>query len=131
MIVSFSHLYREKKLSDIKSYLDNIIIEKIISKLSTCEPDITTNMQFNKMQNKINGSLATIQYPTKCINPLYPKFRSKIFSVNFFRNNFYLVIAYAVIQTTASVHIHLSVIAPYDVTISSTKMHRYGIPQPI
>ena len=35
---------------------------------------ILTNMQFSKMQNKIYGSLVTIQYHTKHTNPLYPKF---------------------------------------------------------
>ena len=34
-------------------------------------------MQFIKMQIEIHGSLVTIQYYTKCTDPLYPKFTSK------------------------------------------------------
>ena len=35
------------------------------------------------------------------------------------------------IRPQTRVHVHLSVNAPNNVTTSSTKMHRYGIPQPI
>ena len=57
-------------------------------------------MQLSKMQNKMNGSLVTIQFHIKCTNPLYPKFTSIIFSVYIFCCNFYLIIAYVLIPTT-------------------------------
>ena len=57
-------------------------------------------MQFTKMQIEIHGSLATIQYNTKCTDPLYPKFTSKKFSALNFRWNLYQVIAYVLILTT-------------------------------
>ena len=88
-------------------------------------------MQFSKMENKIYGSLVTIQYHTKCANPLYPKFTSKKISDYILCCNLYLVITYVLIWPQTNVHTHLSVIAPNNVTTSSTKMHRYGIPQPI
>ena len=34
-------------------------------------------MRFAKMHIETQGSLVTIQYYTKCTNPLYPKFTSK------------------------------------------------------
>ena len=97
-------------------------------------------MQFSKMQNKIYGSLVTIQYHTKCTNPLYPNFTCKKISVIIFCCNLYLVIAYVLVLTTNKcshlfisncVHTYLSVITPNNVTTSSTKMRRFGIPQPI
>ena len=69
----------------------------MISKQNIFVSDRTTNVQFSKMQNKIYGSLVTIQYHTKCTNPLYPKFTYTKFSVNIFGCNFYLVIAYGLI----------------------------------
>ena len=110
------------------------------------------------MQNEIYGLLATIQYHAKCNNCLYQKFTSNkirfyIFcckldlSVTFplvpwircgawldlfliFALFLTLVIAYFLILTTENFHTHLSVIAPNNATISSTKMCRYGIPVP-
>ena len=82
------------------NYFNYITLEKIISKQSIFVSDRNTNMQFSKMQNKIYGSLVTIQYHTKCTNPIYPKFTSKKFSVYIFCCNFYLVIAYVSILTT-------------------------------
>ena len=57
-------------------------------------------MQFSKMQYEIYGSLVTIQYTTKCTNPLYPKFTSNKFSTYIFCCNLYLVIAYVLILTS-------------------------------
>ena len=63
---------------------DNIIFDKIFFKQSIFISDRSTlNMQFSKMQNKIYGSLITIQCNTKCTNPHYPKFTSKKISVLF------------------------------------------------
>ena len=73
--------------------------QKIISIQGIFVSDRTTNMQFSGMQNKIYGSLVTIQYHTKCTNPLYPKFTSKKFSVYIFSCNLYLVITYVLILT--------------------------------
>ena len=83
------------------------------------------------MQNEIYGSLVTIQYHTKYTEPLYPKFTSKIFSVYIFAATFTWSLHMFYLSPQTSVHAHLSVIAPNNVTTSSTKMHRYGIPQPI
>ena len=47
--------------------------------------DRIITMQFTKVKFEIHGSLVTIQYYTKCTDPLYPKFTSKKFSaLNFF-----------------------------------------------
>ena len=62
--------------------------------------DRTIIMQFTKMQIEIYGSLVTIQYHTKCTDPLYPKFTSKKFSAFNFCSNLYQVIAYVLIPTT-------------------------------
>ena len=78
----------------------NITFEKNIFKQSIFVSDRTTNMQFSKVENKIYGPLVTIQYHTKCTNPLYPKFTSKKISVFIFCCNLQLVIAYALIPTT-------------------------------
>ena len=61
--------------------------EKVISKQSNVVSDGTINMQFSKhgkIQYEIDGSLVTIQYHTKCTNPLYPKFTSNTFKVYIF-----------------------------------------------
>ena len=58
-------------------------------------------MQFTKMQIEIHGSLVTIQYYTKCSDPLYPKFISKKFSTLNFCCNLNQVMAYVLILTTA------------------------------
>ena len=57
-------------------------------------------MLFNKMQIEVHGSLVTIQYYTKCTDPLYPKFTSKKFRALKFCWNLYQVIAYVLIPTT-------------------------------
>ena len=62
--------------------------------------DRIITMQFTKMQIEIHGSLVTIQYYTKCTDPLYPKFTSKKFSALNFCCNLYQVIAYVLILTT-------------------------------
>ena len=128
----YMHICIEKQLKDIKILFDYITFEKIISKQIIFVFDRTTDMQFRKMQNKIYGSLVTIQCHTKCTNPLYPKFTSKQFSIYKFCCNLYLVIAYVLILTKEKCsHPILSVIAPSNMTTLSTKMHRYGMPQPI
>ena len=87
-------LYSDKQLKDIKLLLtNNIQFKKINSKQSVFVSDRTTNMQFSKMQNKIYGPLVTIQYHTKCTNPLYSKFTSNKISVYIFCCNLYLVIS--------------------------------------
>ena len=63
--------------------------------------------------------------------PFYLKFTSKIFCVFIFCCSLYLVIAYAMSLTTDKCLHPLSEDAPNNVTASSTKMHQYGIPQPI
>ena len=70
-----------KTIEGYVNSFDYITVEKIISIQGIFVSDRTTNMQFSRMQNKIHGSLVTIQYHTKCTNPLYPKFTSKKFSV--------------------------------------------------
>ena len=62
--------------------------------------DRITTMQFSKKQNEMYRSLVTIQYHTKCTNPLYPKFTSKKRSTYNFCCNLYLVITYVLILTT-------------------------------
>ena len=83
------------------------------------------------MQIEIHGSLVTIQYYNKCTDPFYPKFTSKKISALIFCWNLYQVIAYVLIPTTEKVNTHLSVISPNNGTISSTKIHGYGIPRQI
>ena len=56
------------------------------------------------MQIEIHGSLVTIQYYTKCTDPLYPKFTSKKISALNFCWNLYKVIAYVLIPTTEKVN---------------------------
>ena len=73
----------------------NLIFKQIIFVI-----DRIITMQFTKIQSAIHGSLVTIQYYTKCTNPLYPKFTSKKFSALNFWCNLYQVIAYALIPTT-------------------------------
>ena len=57
-------------------------------------------MKFSEMQNEIYRSVVTIQYNTKCTNPLYPKFTSNNFSAYNCCCNLYLVIAYVLIPTS-------------------------------
>ena len=62
--------------------------------------DRIITMQFIKMQIEIHGSLVTIQYYTKCTDPLYPNFTSKKISALNFWCNLDQVIAYVLIPTT-------------------------------
>ena len=71
--------YEEKQLKDIKILL--FTFEKIISNQSMFVSDRTTNMQVSKMKNKVYWSFVTIQYRTKCNNPLYQKFANNKFCV--------------------------------------------------
>ena len=87
-------IYSEKQLKDY------ITVEKIISIQGIFVSERATNMQFSRMQNKIYGSMVTIQYHTKCTNPLYQKFTSKKFRDYIFCRNLYLVITYVLILTT-------------------------------
>ena len=73
----------------------NIIFKQIIFVI-----DRIITMQFTKMQIEIHGSLVTLQYYTKCTDPLYLKFTSKKFSALNFFWNLYQVIAYVLIPTT-------------------------------
>ena len=73
-------IYTEKQLKDIKFFFDYIAFGNIIFKQSKFVSDRTITLLLTKMQNEIYGSLVTIQYYTKCTNPLYSKFTSKKFS---------------------------------------------------
>ena len=87
----------------IEGYLNSfyfIAFEKIIFKQSNFISNRTITMQLSKMQNEIYGSLITLQYHTKCTDPLYPKFTSNKFSAYIFCCNLYLVNAYVLIPTT-------------------------------
>ena len=102
-VLKFENNYDNILRKTIEVYsnsFDYITVEKIISIQGIFVSDRTTNMPFSRMQNKIYGSLVTIQYHTKCTNPLYPKFTSKKFSVNVFCCNLYLFITYVLILTT-------------------------------
>ena len=79
---------------DFKTF-GNIIFKQIIFVI-----DRIITMQITKMQIEIHRSLVTIQYYTKCTNPLYPKFTSKKLSALKFCWNLYQVIAYVLIPTT-------------------------------
>ena len=72
-----SDLYSEKQLKDIKLLLTLITFWNIIFKQIIFVIDRIITMRFTKMQIEIHGSLVTIQYYTKCTDPLYPKFTSK------------------------------------------------------
>ena len=50
-----------KTIDEYYDSFDYITFEKIISKQSIFVYDRNTNMQFSKMQNKIDGSLVKIQ----------------------------------------------------------------------
>ena len=65
-------IFTQKKLLKYIKKFDYITVEKIYSVQGIFVSDGTTNMQFSRMQNKIYGSLVSIQYHTKCTNPLYP-----------------------------------------------------------
>ena len=101
--VCFNYMQPQKvKLKSVQinmKHVSYITFEKIISKQSFFVSDRTTNMHFSKMQNKINGSVVTIQYHTKCTNPFYQKFTSKKFSVYIVCCNLNQVIAYVLIPT--------------------------------
>ena len=73
-------VYSEKQLKDIKNSFDFITFGNMIFKQIITVIDRIITMQFPKMQIEIHGSLVTIQYYTKCTDPLYPKFTSKKFS---------------------------------------------------
>ena len=62
-----------KSIEGYENYFDYITVEKIISIQGIFESDITTNILFSRMQNKIYRSLVMIQYHTKCTSHLYPK----------------------------------------------------------
>ena len=76
-------LYSEKQLRDIRILFYFITFGNIIFKQNIFVIDRIITMQFTKMQIKIHGSLVTIQYYTKCTDPLYPKFTSKKISTQF------------------------------------------------
>ena len=87
-----SVVYSEKQLKDIKIVLTLLTFWNIIFKENIFVIDRIITMQFTKVQIEIHGSLVTIQYYTKCTDPLYPKFTSKNFSTLNFCCNFYQVI---------------------------------------
>ena len=89
-----------KTIEGYQNSFDYLTVEKIIYIQGIFVSDRTINIQFSRMQNKIYGSLVTIQYHTKCTNPLYPKFTSKKISVCIFCCNLYLAITYVLILTT-------------------------------
>ena len=74
--------YTQKKtIEGYLNYVDHITVKKIISIQCIFVSDRISKLQFSRMQDKIYGSLVTIQYHTKCTNTLYPKLTSKNFSV--------------------------------------------------
>ena len=85
------------------------------------------------MQNSIYGSFVTIQYHTKCTNPLYSKFTSKK------NERLYVLLqplpGHCLCSDSGHRQVFTSscqyIITPNNVTISSTKNHRYGISQQI
>ena len=124
--------YTQKTIEGYLNSFDNMIFDKIIFKQSIFVSDRTNNIQFSKMQNEIYGPLITIQYHTRCTNPLYPKFTSKNFSV------FYYLLQRLPGHCLCSNSDHrqvftpiFSVSVPNNVTVSSAKITRYGILQPI
>ena len=124
--------YTQKTFEGYLNSFDNIIFDKIIFKQSIFVSDRTNNIQFSKMQNEIYRPMITIQYHTRCTNPLYPKFTSKNFSV------FYSLLQRLPGYYLCSYSDHrqvftpiFSVIVPNNVTVSSAKITRYGILQPI
>ena len=94
------HCILRKTIEGYQNSFDYITVQKIIYIQGIFVSDRTINMQFSRMQNKIYGSLVTIQYHIKCTNPFYPKFTSKKFSVCIFCRNLYLAITYVLILTT-------------------------------
>ena len=101
VISSFAtYIYSEKQLKDIKilltfyhlgiQFLNKLFLSLI--KLPLCNSP--------KLKIEIHGSLVTIQYYTKCTNPLYPKFTSKKFSALNLCCNLYQAMAYVLIPTT-------------------------------
>ena len=104
----------------------------MISKQSIFVSDRTTNMQFSNMQKKnCTGHLlrynTTPNVPTLFTQSLH----AKILAFIFFAATFTWSLLMFKFRPQTSVHTHLSVIAPKNVTTSSTKMHQYGIPRPI
>ena len=96
---SLSPLYIPRKtIEGYLNYFDYITVMKIISIKGIFLSDRTINVQFSRMQNKMYRSLVTIHYHTKCTSPLYPKLKSKNFSVYIFCCNLYLAINYVHIQ---------------------------------
>ena len=93
-------IYSEKQLKDIKIVLTLLTFWNIIFKENIFVIDRIITMQFTKVQIEIHGPLVTIQYYTKCTDPLYPKFTSKNFSALNFCCNLYQVITYVLIPTT-------------------------------
>ena len=71
------NIYSEKQLKDILVLFNYITFEKTISNESIFLSDRTTNMQCSRMQNKIYGSVVTLQYHVKCDNPCYQKSQAK------------------------------------------------------
>ena len=69
-----------KTIEGYQNSFDFITFGNIIFKQIIFVIDRIITMQFTKMQIEIHGSLVTIQYYTKCTDPVYPKFTSKKFS---------------------------------------------------
>ena len=120
--------YTQKTIEGYSNSFDSITFEKIISIQGVFVYDKTRNMQFRRMQNKVYGSLVTIQYHTKCANPLYQKFTSKKISCYIFAATATFTWSLLMFKfwTQKSVNTHLLIIAPNNMTTSSTKMHSYG-----
>ena len=85
MLSEFQNRTNDSKEKENKIYsFDFITFGNIIFKQIIFVIDRIITMQFTKMQIEIHWSLVTIQYYTKCTDPLYPKFTSKkISALNF------------------------------------------------
>ena len=74
-----------KTIEGYQNSFDFITFGNIVFKQIIFVIDRIITLQFTKMQIEIHGSLVTIQYYTKCTDPLYLKFTSKKFSALNFR----------------------------------------------
>ena len=89
-----------KTIEEYYNFFDIITFGNIIFKQIIFVIDRIITMQFTKMHIEIHGSLVTIQFYTKCTDPLYPEFTSKKNSALNFCYNLYQGLAYVLIPTT-------------------------------
>ena len=118
-------IHEENKLKDLKILLTLLHLRKLFQTkvfLIIFVSDKTTNMQFRK---HVEGNLCVTGYEKSTTPNVATRFtknsQAKHLLYYVFCCKLHLVIAYILILTLERFHIHLSVIAPNNATMFSTK----------